>query len=224
MKKLILIICLVFLMTGCDVTYNLTIDEDTFDEKVNMSFSKQDVDYNHLTIYLEDKIPAFFTKDESERKFYNVDIVDNGNFYDLVYSYKHNFETIRKSYFASNCYQKMSITSNDEEIVISSGDGIACFIGDDGLRADSMTINLTTELKVLDNNADKINGNTYTWIVNENNYLDKSVYFRLQKKPNLDVDKNNASYLMLIVVLSIVIVGFLIYLFVRHKKKKSNAF
>ena len=29
MKKLILIICLVFLMTGCDVNYNITIDEDT---------------------------------------------------------------------------------------------------------------------------------------------------------------------------------------------------
>lgn len=223
MKKILLLFICVFLITGCDVNYSVTINEDeTFDEKITMSFVKTTSDGNNLKIAEDNKTPISVSPNEN--KFYNSEIIDKGNTYDMVYSYKHDINSVKQAYFIANCYPKLNITNSDEEIMINTGNGFACFIGDDGLRADSMTINLTTELKVLDNNADKINGNTYTWIVNENNYLDKSVYFRLQKKPNLDVDKNNASYLMAIVVLSIVIVGFLIYLFVRYKKNKNNNF
>ena len=223
MKKILLLFICVFLITGCDVNYSVTINEDeTFDEKITMSFVKTTSDGNNLKIAEDNKTPISVSPNEN--KFYNSEIIDKGNTYDMVYSYKHDINSVKQAYFIANCYPKLNITNSDEEIMINTGNGFACFIGDDGLRADSMTINLTTELKVLDNNADKINGNTYTWIVNENNYLDKSVYFRLQKKPNLDVDKNNASYLMAIVVLSIVIVGFLIYLFVRYKKNRNNNF
>ena len=223
MKKILLLFICVFLITGCDVNYSVTINEDeTFDEKITMSFVKTTSDGNNLKIAEDNKTPISVSPNEN--KFYNSEIIDKGNTYDMVYSYKHDINSVKQAYFIANCYPKLNITNSDEEIMINTGNGFACFIGDDGLRADSMTINLTTELKVLDNNADKINGNTYTWIVNENNYLDKSVYFRLQKKPNLDVDKNNASYLMAIVVLSIVIMGFLIYLFVRYKKNKNNNF
>ena len=36
MKKFICLIMLLFLITGCDIEYNLTIDEETFDEDVQI--------------------------------------------------------------------------------------------------------------------------------------------------------------------------------------------
>lgn len=231
-KRLLFIICFVLLLTGCDVNYSVTINEDeTFDEKITMSFLKNASDGNNLTIAEDDKTPISVSPNED--KFYNAKIVDKGNTYDMVYTYKHDIDSIKRAYFIANCYPQMQITNNDEEIVINSGDGFACFIGDDGLKADSVKINITTKLKVLNNNADSVSGNTYTWNINANNYLNKNIYFRLERVNNNGslssleeeiVTKDGASSLTFVIVISIIIVAGLIYLFVRYKRNKNNGF
>ena len=231
MKKLILIICLVFLMTGCDVNYNITIDEDTFDEDIVLSFSKSNTSYDDISFYPDNKVPVYPTKED--KKFYNSKIVESVNSYDLIYSYSHDFYSLKNSYFINNCFHDMMITESDNQIIINSGDGFACFIGDDGLRADSMKININTKLKVIENNADSVNGDTYTWIINENNYLGKEIYFKVERnnksgglttlKENI-IKEDGASSLTIVIVLSIMIIGGLIYLFVRYKKNKNNGF
>lgn len=230
MKKFLLIICLVFLMTGCDVNYNITIDEDIFDENIVLSFSKSNTSYDDISFYPDNKIPVYPT--EKDKKFYNSKIVENTDSYDLIYSYKHDFYSLKNSYFINNCYHNMSITESDDRIVIDSGEDFACFIGDDGLRADSLKINVTTKLKVISNNADTVNGNTYTWIINENNYLAKKVSLILEKNDDFSLsdivlqndEQASASSMTGIIVIIIVIVSILIYLFVRHKLRKNNDF
>ena len=67
-----------FLVTGCDVTYNLTIeDENTFDENIVLSFSKSTTSYNDISFYPDNKIPVYPT--EKNEKFYNSKIVENTN-------------------------------------------------------------------------------------------------------------------------------------------------
>ena len=230
MKKLILFICLMFFVTGCDVNYNIIIGEDTFDENIVLSFSKSNTSYDDISFYPDNKILVYPT--EKDKKFYNSKIVENVNSYDLIYSYKHDFNSLKNSYFINNCYHNMSITENDDRIVIDSGEDFACFIGDDGLRADSLKINITTKLKVISNNADVVNGNTYTWIINENNYLVKNVSFILEKNGNFslsdivlsDDEQVSASSITGIIVIIIVVASILIYLFVRHKLRKNNDF
>ena len=228
MKKLILIISLLFLVTGCDVNYNITIDENTFDENIVLSFSKSTTSYDDISFYPDNKIPVYPT--EKDKKFYNSKIVEKSNSYDLIYSYKHDFNSLKNSYFINNCYHDMRITENDDQIIINSGKNFACFIGDDGLRADSLRINITTKLDVSSNNADEVNGNTYTWIINENNYLDKEVNFTLKKNnsfglENINIQSDSESLsTMWIIVISIVLIGGIIYLFVRYKLRKNNDF
>ena len=231
-KRLLFIICFVLLLTGCDVNYSVTINEDeTFDEKITMSFLKTPSDGNNLTIAEDDKTPISVMPNET--KFYDSEIIDKGNTYDMVYTYNHDMDSIKTAYFIANCYPGMRITNDEEEIVINSGDGFACFIGDDGLKADSVKINITTKLKVIENNADSVNGDTYTWIINENNYLGKEIYFKVERnnksgglttlKENI-IKEDGASSLTIVIVLSIMIIGGLIYLFVRYKRNKSNEF
>lgn len=232
MKKILLLFICVFLITGCDVNYSVTINEDeTFDEKITMSFVKTIFDGNNLKIAEDNKTPISVAPNET--KFYNSEIIDKGNTYDMVYSYKHDINSVKQAYFIANCYPKLNITNSDEEIMINTGNGFACFIGDDGLKADSVKINITTKLNVLENNADSVSGDTYTWNINENNYLDKSIYFRLERVNNSSVlsnlrddviQKNSATSVTAIIVILIVIVICLIYLFVRYKRNKSNEF
>lgn len=221
-KKVLLFILCFFLVTGCDVKYDLTINNDSYDETITLSFLKSQNTYEDVSSYLEDKIPISYNP--SERLYYNSKIEEDDNYYNLVYNYKHNTNTFMQSYFVSNCYPNFNIESNDEQIILSSGQQFTCFVGDDGLSADSVEINITTKLKVLENNADEINGNTYTWTIDESNYNNKPIEMTLQKSFEIEdvVPQNEASNLSFIIVVAIIGVALIIYIFVRHKAKKNN--
>ena len=132
--------------------------------------------------------------------------------------------TIRQSYFISNCYPNFSIQSSDDKITLSSGTDFRCINGDDALQSDSVEINITTKLKVLDNNADVVNGNTYTWNIDKNNYQSKSLDMVLQKSFDLNeiVVQNEASYLTGIIAVVIIVVLLIIFIFVKFKQRKNN--
>ncbi len=222
-KRLLFIICFVFLLTGCDVDYNITINNDeVFDEKIVLSFPKSNMRQNDLLIYQQNKTPISVIPDET--KFYNSEIVNSNSSYDLVYTYEHDIDSVKSAYFIYNCYPQMSIVNNDEEVVINSGDGFACFKGDDGLKADSVKINITTELNVINNNADEVVGNVYTWYINDSNYQNKTVEITLEKAFQIEdvLPQSEASYLTFIIVAVIVLVALIIILFVKHKAKKNN--
>lgn len=221
-KKVLLFILCFFLVTGCDVKYDLTINNDSYDETITLSFLKSQNTYEDVSSYLEDKIPISYNP--SERLYYNSKIEEDDNYYNLVYNYKHNTNTFMQSYFVSNCYPNFNIESNDEQIILSSGQQFTCFVGDDGLSADSVEINITTKLKVLKNNADESNGNTYTWNIDESNYNNKPIEMTLQKSFEIEdvVPQNEASNLSFIIVVAIIGVALIIYIFVRYKAKKNN--
>ena len=105
-KYLLVLIC-VFLLTGCDIEYDLTIDSDTFDESINMAFSKSDTNYDDVIIYRDNKTPI--SLDSDEKNFYNTSVTDDGNNYNLKYNYKHNISSFKNSYFLNNCYPNSMI-------------------------------------------------------------------------------------------------------------------
>ena len=228
MKKKMLFLCLLcfFMITGCDVNYELAIDNDTFKENITMTFSKLDIDDEGIAVYKNNKTPI--SMNENEDKFYDVIVNELNDSYDLIYRYDHDLSSFKNSYFLANCYPDFDVQSNDKEITLYSGNRFMCFEGDDGLQADSVKINITTDLKVLENNADYVTGNTYTWTIDHNNYENKLIDIRLQKDvtlketiENLNVE-SNASYMSLIIVGVILIIAIIIFVFVRHKRKKNN--
>ena len=95
---------------------------------------------------------------------------------------------------------------------------------DDGLKADSVKINITTELNVINNNADEVVGNVYTWYINDSNYQNKTVEITLEKAFQIEdvLPQSEASYLTFIIVAVIILVALIIILFVKHKAKKNN--
>ena len=224
-KYLLVLIC-VFLLTGCDIEYDLTIDSDTFDESINMAFSKSDTNYDDVIIYRDNKTPI--SLDSDEKNFYNTSVTDDGNNYNLKYNYKHNISSFKNSYFLNNCYPNSMIVDNGKSISFSSGEKFSCFSGDDGLQADSIIINITTDMKVLKNNADEVTDNTYTWRLDMYNYFNKTVEFELEKNNTFEEvvedikNPNETSSLTFLILLPIVLIGIIIFLFNRHKAKKNN--
>lgn len=216
-RKIFLMICVVFLLTGCDVTYDLTIKTDeTINEKVTLSFLKQDMSYENVISYLKNKIPI--SNNRYEPNSYNAQIYEGNDYYDLIYNYTHNFGSFEKTLFVDSCYNDSQITETDDEIVIKSGKGFKCLNPDNGLIADSVKINIKSELEVLETNADEVNGNTYTWNIDWNNYQNKEINITLKR--NTKTSKNNLNYFLLFGILVLVISG--VYLFFRYRNKKIN--
>lgn len=218
-KKLLLIFTCVFLLTGCDVTYDLTIDEnEVFKEKVTIPALKQDTNFETLTSYLKNKLPISISK--YENNYYNSQIYVGDNYYNLIYDYDYNLTNVVNGYFIKLCFPNTNITSSSSEINVASGKGFNCMVVDENLIVDSVKVNITTELEVLENNADEVNGNTYTWNINNNNYLNKEVNIKLKKSNN---SQDNVNYRLLFgIIFCILVIGGLCFFMYRRNKKINN--
>ena len=67
---------------------------------------------------------------------------------------------------------------------------------------------------MLNNNADFVNGNTYTWKINNGNVNNVEITFEVSK------NKSNITH-YIIVVFAVILVG-CIYIFIKIKNKKNN--
>ncbi len=222
-KKLLVLLIVMFCLTGCDVNYNLVINEDSFDETITMSFLKSQTNYDDLSAYLRGKTPA--TLNSGETRYYDSDISEDANYYNLIYKFNHDSTSINNAYFIRNCYPNFEIINTDDKIELSSGNEFMCFNGDDGLKADSVNINITTDLKVLNNNADNVSGNTYTWNIDETNYNNKPINMQIQKPVKIEniIEENDSSFTLIFVIIVVLISILVVYLIIRFKTKKNNA-
>ena len=139
------------------------------------------------------------------------------------------------------CFDELNVQNNNGIYLIRTSNKCKLFNSYSLLSQIKIVIN--TDLEIISNNADYVNGNTYTWIINRSNYTNKSVRFSLttvkddlsnfngNNKDNSDVDDNkkddikndsnkneeNKDNTMLIII---AIVGFIVGLFVIIMIKK----
>lgn len=221
MKKTLFLIFCLFLLTGCDVQYNLTIKNNSYDERAVVSLTSEDPEYAGISNYKESKIPIY--NEVGTDEYYASSLKEYADHSDVTYHYKQNSDGIKKSYFINSCFSDFDIDNDDDNINLS-GSGFNCIELDDGFKVNSVEINITTKLDVLENNADSVNGNTYTWKFDEFNYGDKTVKMNIKKGLQVSDVTKGANWPITIIVLFIVLVGTIIYIFVRKKTQKSNSF
>lgn len=215
MKKYILLI-MILIITGCSSEYNLNIEKDTIFESASMTFPKSvtSVDsYNNQTQLMKNVYG-------DNLYFYNINKKEDENNYYLNYSFTHNINQYKDSTILKMCYSDNGIKIDDKEFLINTSDTFNCIYMDDGAYMNDVTVNIKTKLKVLDNNADIVNGDTYTWKYNEDNYDNKPIYIKIDRSVNkLKVPDNVSSFGIFISIG--LILGLFVYIFYRFIKKKS---
>ena len=221
MKKFLLLF-VVFFITGCTAEYNLNVDGDTIKEDVVVSFLRNEINKDALDYYVSNPNNVYFNDGNT---YYSAKLIEDDDNYYLNYNYKHQYENFTNSLFARKCYDDVEIVSNDDNIILSTSDEFNCINMDDGFYLDSAKINITTDLKVLENNADRVKGNTYTWNVNDTNYTNKPIKLVLQKNTNVKnvLSKNNQIFLILIVIIIILLIILMIGILIRNKARKNNS-
>lgn len=220
MKKIFLIL-LFFLLTGCSASYNLSIDEEITNENVSIMIPKEVIDKETIQNQFSTNTPVYNNKSD----YYKEAITEDNNNYYINYSYNHKTDQFKDSKFINLCYDDNEIEVDNSKISFSTGKKFKCINMDDGVHIDNIEINITTKLKVRKNNADKVKDNTYTWIINEDNYQNKPINLEIKKPTTVrETIEGTTNGVLTIIIIIIFIVAIVVVGVIKVKQRKNNNF
>lgn len=220
MKKIILLIGIVFILTGCSVEYNLTIDKNLKAiEELEMTGTKDFFD-----IYYKDSklsVVSMLLEDNKsilDKNDYKYEIVDDATPYvKASKTYDNLEEYCNNTIFYKQYFDKVECSVND---------GVLTFktigfhqVEDDPERFDikNLVINLKTDYNV-ESNADVAKKNVYSWYI-DNTKEDYSMNFTIDSRSLAnDKTQNNVLYLILSILFIVIMwSGYFVYKKVKEK-------
>lgn len=230
MKKIktIIIFSLIFILSGCSVEYNLTINEDnTINEKVVAEEKTKRME--SLTRLKGDQAVTYLY-DMFKRPNEDIEISSREDDYNTYATAITSHDSIDEyvSKFSSDVFETVKIEKNNGKIKFNAKQsnllgGISSY----SLLYDDITVNVKIPFKVIENNADSVRGNIYTWKINKDEEY-KTISFTYEegsKKDKLNVKVNektyNINYGIIVAGVMILLIS-IIVLFVYIKNKKNN--
>ena len=198
MKKILMLLVLVILLTGCSANVNLTVTSNNIEEEIIISAYSDSVTskakiYTSFRKYMPVfvNVPLSDTEPDTKKdgvEYYTRSDQDLGSGYRFNYKYKYKFDDYKnarsvKLGFTSRTIQRNSV---DKNIMIST-DSAGLKFFEQYPSLENVTINIKSSYKMLDNNADYINGNVYTWVLRKG--VKKSIYLLLDD-PNAGQTNN----------------------------------
>lgn len=241
-KKFLILISIVFLISGCDITYNLDIYNGKFSENIkiiendkskwnsNVSTTTAQELYNSYKakpIPISSYSPMIPGTNEklNDVLYYNVNDLTNQKRIGMEYNYDMTQSQFNDSYFVRYAYNRFLVATIKDNITISTGEKLKLFEQYNNLE--NVTINITTNHKVIKHNADKVDGDTYIWKVNRENADDKSLYFEVDEDAVAESESSDWLKVIgtiIIVMIIILVVGYFGYLYLKRRHQKSNEF
>lgn len=220
MKKILLIVFSLLLLTGCDVKYNLDFDGEVIKESVTITSANAKITTGDINARL-DEVIAMNSDESTETGFYNFNKIIGSTESGLGMSFDFTrIEYDSYSTFLNRCYNEHSVLVNDERIEISTSSVFNCYnlTGDDA----TITINIKTKYFVTDSNYDSRSGDTYTWTLTKNG--DNTILLKADKtKTIFDAIGSNGEIQIMIFFVSLgAVLLTIFYIGYRQYKKKSE--
>ena len=214
MKKKIILILSLLVLSGCTVNYDLDYTEDGMIETITGTVTKEEMKLNNedsgLNIYyalVNNPQKIFIDSDE----LYEKNIIENKKDYEYSVSNKYN-NNLDKSTIVNSCFKEFNIEDMDEYYRVHLGGKLYC------LYANKINVKVTSDTAVISSNADKVRGNTYTWVLdNENDSID--IAFSKNIKYVEPTSKSSGTFKIVCFVILIVLSIITYFLY----KKKNNS-
>lgn len=218
MKKVLFLILLLF-FTGCDVTYNLNIDDDFIEDiAINNKVTNYDANSDsELLLNLKTDFPLY-NDSKKTNKIYETNLKNDENNFNLSLhgEFKSSNENSNAISYVCPVY---SVTKEDGRIIINAAE-----FDLDSNNIDTLTVNITSNKKVIEHDADSHDGNTYTWVIEHNDDMyEDDVYIVFADNNLFSINKDKPMLNFIIALIIIFIFGLIIYLFVRAKYKFKNS-
>lgn len=218
-KSCYLLLALFFIfLVGCDAKLDIEIKDNDVITANSFIIDKSLV--NDSIYYTIDNIAgkyfpsADFLIGEDTKEFYDGD--------KAVYQKKQKFSlgTFNDSNIFSFCYDAHNVIVEDDYIQISTNDKFKCY--DYYSELDSFDIVLKTNHKLIESNADEVNGYIYKWHITKDNANDKAIYIKLYRDKYVFNYENEFVKTALIIASIVLLIGVIVFIIVRKVKKAGN--
>ena len=224
------LILIIFMMCGCTAEVNLEISDSRVKESVDITFY-QDTIYtkdiirasfrNYIPIYARDVIvDAEEDKPFPNTKYYEKMETDLGNGYRFNYSYDFNINEYEEARTIKDGFRSYNVSVDQDNDTISiSTDNNGLLYFDDYPLLEEVRINIKTNYLVEENNADSVNGNTYTWVFDKD--TKKSINMLINTSTN-DNSGNIGIENVVFPIICIILLVFVVLIILIQKNNRNN--
>ena len=203
--KLVFLLIIVLLVSGCSGTYNIKINKDlTINEELDVILEKQYNNYSSVESILENK-----GIDKNDYK-----IVGQGE--DLKVTYKHKYQSVEEYILESKLYKQLfdniSYNTDKENYTLEARNifDLNNIELDNSYSIKLLQVNVTTPLNVIDENSDSSSENTYSWTI-DNKTKEKYIYMYF----SVNDRKINTGTIL---VISSIIISLIIFIIIVIKR------
>lgn len=227
--KLILLIVFMFILSGCNINYSVNIRSNgEVLEKFVMSFDEKDIDSSSPKSFIEDKIKTY--KENNIYKDYKFEVKISGNKSKIIASKKYSSlnDYINKSEILPIMFEKTVFTGDyDIKGLQTVGEYYQDVVFDsvDGPGIENIDIDVHSQFKILDNNAESIDdNNTMHWNVSEEN-KNFSINFKFNNSKRYDIiikDYLKENWVSLAAVLVIIVSIIIVVKYIKSQNKLNN--
>lgn len=219
MKKVILLI-VVILLSGCSATYDLYITGENFKETITVVEDARLGDsylFNYIQGVIDDGLSL--KKDNSFEK-YEIRPIDDGIDLGLLFVGNFKGDNKQSNFIYKNC-SNYSVDVKSDSLTIKAS-GFKVF--DEYDELDSLKINLKTSYEVINSNADAVENQVASWVIDKSNYDTKKINITF-KIDNVKKSSNIGNDPMIkfgIVIFTLVIFCFIIYKVLMNSYRRNN--
>ena len=235
--KVLLFSFLLFILSGCTATYDLKISEKGFSEnlKINatsISENNEVVNYPLLAYVTDNEGDDSSLSEEDKFKkikgidYYNDSISQDDNGFNIIkYSYQFDKSRFLDSSIINRSFSRVIIKKydsngdgKDDYTYLTTSDDFSLF--DDYNNLEKVTIRITCNYKVISNNADSREDNTYIWTFSRGDMESINlIYDTSSKIDDRNLFEKNSMFVTFVII---VIIFSLVYLLVKKISKKKN--
>lgn len=216
MKKILIVFTILFLLTGCTVKYEFSINNGKFKEKLNVIETNTelfDVENDSGWTLRELFDPSIYS-DEFSKADYKFKSLSDKNHLEIQYS-SNELESAINSSMLNQCYNNPTVVEKDNIITIQTGNDFECYKDYDNLE--SIEIRFKTNHKVISTNSDLAENDVYIWnLTKEGN---KNIII------SYDNSQTYNKYLPIIIIGVIVLLmalGILINFIIKKTKERNE--
>ena len=207
--KLILCCLCIFIITGCTKEYKLYIGDNKIVETFHMVI-EDDNKYSYSPdgdFYpLHNDFNHKYKKKLKKEKGKSI----------LDLEYKYSLDDFVNANSLNQCFDEKQIINNLSYYEIKLGKPNGCMFQED------YVINIITRNEVVDNNADIIKGNRYTWHVDNKENSDFKLVFKIKKGTAKTIFEENKIYIFIGLTLFATLVIITLIFIIRRIRKNQK--
>lgn len=219
LKKILMIVVLIILTTGCNFRYEIDITNNKVTEKRTFLINNNEVENNDVKETIRKKISKYSINDDMmiapSTKIIKEETMSG---YQTIMS--SNLSEYKNSDILSACYTSYNVISENSKIYLTTGRQFTCFKDFNELQ--EVEIILSTNHKVLEHNADEVKGSKYIWYINKQNSQNKPINIELEQKSEKKEPKENEKLkkikIVFITIVAIFPIIVIIMLAIRRKQ------